>query len=127
MNRYLSVIETPYRAVHEEQCDTGLWFTHALRNAEVGVGVLLRGNAVVYGIQHQQQPRLTLGMREVAVGPNGENEIRALMANRVTVYIVVDDAAERGIFKDDMIPGLQHLPRGWLGKLYDSYQRIIHW
>ena len=34
MNRYLSVIETPYRAVHEEQCDTGLWFTHAHQHKE---------------------------------------------------------------------------------------------
>jgi sulfur relay (sulfurtransferase) DsrF/TusC family protein len=124
--RYLSVVETPYRAVYEEGVDTALWFTHALKNAGAGVGVLLRGNAIYYGVKDQKPPALRFGGEEVSP-LRIEQDIRDLMLNHITVYAVVDDAADRGIFKDDMILGLQHLPRGWLSKLYDSYERVLHW
>lgn len=127
MHRYLSIVEHPYRATVEEQGDTALWFTHALHNAGAGVGVLLRGDAVVYGTKNQAPPTLRLGTRGAVTAPNIEADLRSLMMNHVTVYLVQDDAFARGIYREDFVPGLQHLPRGWLCKLYDSYERILHW
>ncbi len=125
--RYLSIVEHPWRATIEEQADTALWFTHALHNAGAGVGVLLRGDAAAYAAKDQKPPVLRLGTRGAVPTPNIEADIRQLMLNHVTVYLVQDDAFARGIYKEDFIPGLQHLPKGWLCKLYDSYERILHW
>jgi sulfur relay (sulfurtransferase) DsrF/TusC family protein len=128
MAKYLSVVEDAYRASIEEQDDTAVWFTHALSklgNAEVGV--LLRGNAVNYAVKGQDASGLKFGTRAVTHTPEIEKDLSALIARKVPVWIVSEDAAERGIGATDLIGGVENVTRSGLAKLFDAYDRVFHW
>lgn len=126
-NQYLSVVEQAYRATIEEQDDTALWFTHAMKNAGADVGVLLRGNAVNYAVKGQDASGLRFGNREMKHGPTIDKDVSALIGKQIPVYAVAEDIAERGIQAADLVAGVEALSRAALAKLFDNYQRIIHW
>jgi hypothetical protein len=127
MPRYLSVVENAYRATVEEQDDTAVWFTHAIRNAGADVGLLLRGNAVCYAQEAQDASGLRFGTRTVTVAPDIGRDIAAVIEKEIPVYVVSEDAAERGVPEGGLLPGVERVSREKLGKLFDDYDRIIHW
>ncbi len=127
MARYLSVVERAYRATVEEQDDTAVWFTLALRAAGAEVGLLLRGDAVNYAVRGQNAGGLRFGTQEVRVPPELDKDLAALMQRGVRVYAVSDDLSERGIAEGELSAGVERVTRARLGHLCDDYDRVLHW
>src|SRR5262250_1590987 len=103
MARYLSIIDSAYRATIEEQDDTAVWFTHAMKNAGANVSILLRGDAVNFAVSNQDARGLRFGVRTVK-GPDIVRDLKAVVENKLTLYAVAGDLAERGITSSRVIP-----------------------
>jgi len=126
MARYLSIIDSAYRATIEEQDDTAVWFTHAMKNGGADVSILLRGDAVNYAVANQSAKGLRFGSRLVK-GPDMVRDINAIIAKKIPLFVVSDDLAERGIPMSEVLPGIEQIQRGAIAKLIEGHDRILTW
>jgi sulfur relay (sulfurtransferase) DsrF/TusC family protein len=46
---------------------------------------------------------------------------------KIPVYIVEEDLAERGIGRDELVPGVKLLSRKALPALFAEYEIVSHW
>src|SRR5215467_1530642 len=106
MARYLSIIDNAYRATIEEQDDTAVWFTHAMKNGGADVALLLRGNAVNYAVRGQEATGLRFGTKEVKVPPEIDKDISACVTKKIPLFVVSEDLTERGIPASDLLAGI---------------------
>jgi sulfur relay (sulfurtransferase) DsrF/TusC family protein len=126
MARYLSIVDTAGRATIEEQDDTALWFTHAMKNGGVDVSILLRGDAVNYALSNQDAQGLRFGARAVK-GPDLVRDVKAIIAAKIPLYAVGEDLAERGIQSSLLIPGVEQIQRSGIARLVEAHDRILSW
>lgn len=126
--KVLNIVESAYRAVMEEQDDTILWLLAAMQGAGGAHTVVLRGNAVNYAIAGQGAPGLTVGQWKQTQAPKMDRDVIDLMENRkIPVFIVEEDLAERGIERDELVPGVELLSRKALPALLAEYEIVSHW
>ncbi|MDD9939689.1 MAG: DsrE family protein [Myxococcales bacterium] len=123
----LNIIESAYRATLEEQDDTIVWISSALRGASAEVDVLLEGSAVNYAVRGQDATGLALGTWQQSQPPRLDHDIKNLMDKGAAVFFVADDAAERGIERTDMVDGVQPIARRDMAQLFSGYGRIWRW
>ncbi len=123
----LNIVETAYRATLEEQDDTIVWLTHAMKGAGADLSVLLRGNAVNYAVQGQEVAPLSFGARTQANAPDIAGQVAGLIGKGVNVYIVQEDLADRGLSAGELIDGLTPVSRSDLPGLLDNYDQVWHW
>ena len=126
MAKYLSIIDSSYRATIEEQDDTAVWFTHAMKNGGADVSILLRGDAVNYAVSGQDAKGLRFGSRTVK-GPDIVRDIQAVIANKIPLYAVADDLAERGIAASGLIAGVEQVQRSAIARLIETHDRVLSW
>ena len=125
--KVLNIVETAYRATLEEQDDTILWATAAMRGGGADVDVLLRGNAVNYGVQGQDASGLRFGDKTQTQPPQIADDVRGLIDKGAKVYIVADDIADRGLEGTDLVEGLTRVSRAGIASLCSGYDQIWHW
>ncbi len=123
----LQIIDTPYRCTIEEQDDPAIWITHAMKGAGGSFGMLLRGSAVNYAVKGQDAGGLQFGDKKHGHPPALESDISKLIDKGVPVYVVEDDAIDRGIEPSDLIGGVQSVARSGVAKLFSDYDEIWHW
>ena len=123
----LNIIECAYRATIEEQDDTIVWLTHTMKAAGADLSVLLRGNAVNYGVRGQDSAGLAFGAWRQTQPSRIADDIASLAGKGVTVYVLAEDLAERGIEPGDLVPGLERVTRDGLPGLFAAHEQIWHW
>src|SRR5204863_5547528 len=115
--KVLQVLESAFRCNIEEQDDPVLWVTHAMRGAGAGLDLLLRGNAVGYAVAAQDASGLTFGERRQTQPPRIAEDVTKLVEKGAQVFLVEDDAAERGLERSDFVPGVKTVSRSGLPAL----------
>ena len=124
--RILNIVETAYRATLEEQDDTVLWLSRALKNAGADLSVVLRGNAVNYAVR-QSCPPLALGRAAIKHPAQPNDDLAKLQAKGAKVYVIREDLADRGIGEDRCVPEAQPLRRAELVDLMETHDQVWHW
>jgi intracellular sulfur oxidation DsrE/DsrF family protein len=125
--KILQIVESAYRATVEEQDDTVVWFTHAIKGGGADVAVLLRGPAVNYGGKGQDASGLAFGDKKQTQPPDIAGDVARLIAKGVDVYVVDDDLAARGIARTDLIDGMTSIRQSEMPALLARYDLIWHW
>ena len=125
--RILNIVECGYRATLEEQDDTVLWLTHAMRAAGGDVHVLLCGNAVAYAVAAQDASGISIGRWRQTHPPRLADDVRALVDQGASVHYVVEDARERGIGAGELVPGVAPVARADCAHLLAAHDLVFHW
>jgi hypothetical protein len=124
--RILNIVENAYRATLEEQDDTVLWLSRALKNAGADLSVVLRGNAVNYAVP-QACPPLHLGRATIKHPARPNDDLAKLQAKGAKVYVIREDLVERGIAVERCVPDALPLGRAELPDLMESHDQVWHW
>jgi intracellular sulfur oxidation DsrE/DsrF family protein len=125
--KVLNIVEAAYRATLEEQDDTIVWLTHALKGANADVDVLLRGNAVNYAVRSQDASGLKFGDQVQTQPPQIAGDLAKLRGKGARIFVVEDALRERGIDRAELIDGLDFIPRNQMAKLYGEYDQVWQW
>lgn len=123
----LNIVASAYRATIEEQDDTIVWLTHAMKGAGADVDVLLRGDAVNYAVRGQDASGLAFGAWTQTQPPHIEHDIASLCAKGVAVRVLAEDLQRRGLQSAPLVPGVQPVGSGELAALLAEYARVWHW
>jgi sulfur transfer complex TusBCD TusB component (DsrH family) len=127
MPKILNIVETAYRATIEEQDDTVRWLSHMLKNAGADISVILRANAVNYAVKGQDASGLSFGEAKMAHPPEIDKDVEKMIDKGLPVYVVDEDAKDRGLSDGELIGGVKKVKRQDLPELIDQHDQVWHW
>ena len=125
--KILNIISSAYRATIEEQDDTIVWLSHAMKGQGADVDVLLKGKAVNYAVKAQNAAGISIGAWSQRNPPDLVADVTALMSKGVQVYVLADDAAMLGLEPSDLVSGVKPLFRKNVAELFGSYDYVWTW
>ena len=126
-NKTLTIIETAYRGTLEEQDDTVVWITTAMKGAGGDFTVLLRGNAVNYAVKTQKTPALSFGDWRQKNPADIAGDVQRLQGKGVDIFVLEEDVAARGLERTDLIDNVKSVNRAGVAKLVDQHDRVWYW
>jgi sulfur transfer complex TusBCD TusB component (DsrH family) len=89
--------------------------------------ILLTEDAVNYAVRGQEGTGIKIAGAPVQPGFLIETDVRSVQDARIPVYALREDLAERGIREDELITGVETLPRREFGKLVDRFDTVWNW
>jgi predicted peroxiredoxin len=98
-----------------------------IKNAGGDISILLRGNAVNYGVMGQDASGLKFGKVALDVPPTLDTDVVNLIGAGVPTYAVREDLEDRGIQTEELAAGLNLIGQNELADLFDSHDAIWHW
>ena len=125
--KILQMVSSAYRATIEEQDDTILWLTQAMKASGGELDVLLTGNAVNYALAGQDASGLALGDWRQRQAPCIDKDLERMIGKGIGVVVIADDLAERGLADASLVTGVRRIPRTELARLMASYDRVWRW
>jgi len=125
--KHLNIVSSAYRATIEEQDDTVVWISHAMRNAGAEIDLLLSGGAVNYSVRGQSVAPLSIGGRAQKHAPDVHAQVREFCGNGSRVYAVREDLDERAIDHRNLLQEVELVRRKDLPGLLSGYDQVWHW
>ncbi len=125
--KILQIVESAYRGTIEEQDDTIVWLTHAMKGAGGDLDLVLRGNAVNYAVKGQDASGLQFGEWKQTQPPRIAEDVAKLTEKGIGVFVVEEDLRRLGIDIGDLVSGPKTISRSEIPKLFAKYDQIWHW
>ena len=88
---------------------------------------LLRANAVSYAIKGQDASGLAFGDIKMTRPPEIDKDVERMIDKGVPVYLVKEDAEDRGLSNGNLIAGIKKISRSGLPTLFNQHDQIWHW
>ena len=98
-----------------------------LKNAGADISVLLRANAVNYAVKGQDASGLRFGAIKMAHPPEIDKDVEKMIEKGVAIYLVEEDAKERGLSDGDLLGGVKKIRRQGIPQLIDEHDQVWHW
>jgi hypothetical protein len=125
--KVLNIIFSAYRATLEEQDDTVVWLSHALKGAGAEIDVLLRGAAANYVIEGQEVAPLSFGGLAQKCAPDVLGQVATLIDKGVNVFVLEEELTRHGLTKAPRLSGATLTPQSKLPALMAKYDQVWHW
>jgi sulfur transfer complex TusBCD TusB component (DsrH family) len=125
--KVLQIVSCAYRATIEEQDDTIVWLTQAMRNAGGELDVLLTGNAVNYALTGQDASGLAIGAWRQTQPPRIEADIARMAQSGIRVLALAEDVQERGLQGASMNAGVEVVTSGDAISMMGAYDQVWRW
>lgn len=125
--RVLNIISVAYRATVEEQDDTIVWLTHAMRGAGADADILLRGAAVNYVVKGQEVAPVSFGDRKQKHAPDIYGQVASLSEKGAKIFVLAEDMKQRGLTRASRLGAAQMARIADLPRLMSGYDFVWHW
>ena len=125
--KVLTILSDGYRATLEEQDDTVLWISQALRRAGAQLDLLLRGSAANYVVEEQAVSPLTIGARTQRHAPDVHAQVCELAQSGARIFVVAADVERYGIAESRKLRAAEVVPVADMPRLLSSYDSVWHW
>lgn len=125
--RLLIIVEHAYRGTVEGQYSHVLWICRSHQRMGGHLGVLLKGNTILYARSSQTDTALTLGEHALTHLNDYGASLAALLTEGATVYVFAPDATRLQMDPTDLVPAIRWVHLADVPDLFAQYDSVWYW